>query len=140
MERPPARAAPGFGLGRLTTWHRQSLSERLHMDAHQQRTTARAWLHQLGKGNCPTCPCRHHTQDRHHITFQYPIHATERCKIIGAREDDTWEALDHQIILRSRGLFQLSFHLPPLEGVTHFLSSHHVHTAREPGRLTVPSS
>ena len=51
----------------------------------------------------PTWPCGHHTQDGHHITFRCPIHATERRNLIGARDDDTWEALDRPLDIKDEG-------------------------------------
>ena len=58
-------------------------TQRIHMDA-QRQGPLRWWLHKLGKAASPACPCGYHRQGGYHITFPYPIHATERRKLIGA--------------------------------------------------------
>ena len=66
----------------------------------------------------PTWPCGHHTQDGHHITFRCPIHATERRNLIGARDDDTWEALDRPLDIKDKGSDQEEY----FDGVEAFFS------------------
>ena len=89
--------------GRLRTWgcilwHRHALSA--HTWMRTDKGPQRWWLHHLGKAESPACPCRHNRQDGHHITFACSIHETERRKLIGARTDNTWEALDQEISIK----------------------------------------
>ena len=76
-------------------------AKRVHMDAHRQRTQTLV-APQARESRQPRLPLRTPQTGRtpHQLSFECPIHVTERRKLIGAREDDTWEVLDHQIDIK----------------------------------------
>ena len=94
------RARPTMGMGLRTRWPRRPLSAYTWM--RTDRGPQWSWLHRLGKATSPQCTlCDHHTQDGWHITFQCPSLSTQRNRCIGARTDDSWEALDLPLLIRS---------------------------------------
>ena len=59
------------------------------------------WLHKIQKADDPRCPaCQHPTQDGQHIVFHCPALGTQRNKLIGTREGDSWEHLDRPILIK----------------------------------------
>lgn len=99
-----ARSAKRYGKvigpNQARHWHGQALSAYTWMRC--DKGPQRWWLHHLGKAGGPDCPCGHHRQDGHHITFTCPIHESERRRLIRARTYDTWESLDHEFLIKDR--------------------------------------
>lgn len=93
------RSMPTMGLGRLTQWSRRALSA--YTWTRTNRGPMKQWLHQIRKADDPRCPaCQHHTQDGQHIVFHCPALRTQCNKLIGTREGDSWQHLDHPILIK----------------------------------------
>ena len=88
----------GLGQGNRTAWSRQALSAYIWMRTN--KGPQRSWLHRIDKAETKACDCGHPEQDGTHITFFCHIHDQDRTRLIGARTEDTWEALDLPIDIR----------------------------------------
>ena len=87
--RETLRTAPGYGRHR-TTWGKHALAA--YTWTRTNRGPQREWLHHIGKGEDPSCPCGHPSQDGDHLVFHCPLLREQRGHLLP--EEKTWESLD----------------------------------------------
>ena len=94
------RARPSLGMDRLTQWHRCALSA--YTWTRTNRGPMRQWLFKINKADDLRCPaCQHHTQGGDHIVFHCPALQPQRFQLIGTRDGDAWEHLDHPLLIKA---------------------------------------
>jgi len=64
--------------------------QRLHLVPN--REPQKSWLHKIGKGDDPSCPCGHPVQTGAQITFHCPLHNNEKNRLLRGKK--AWTDLD----------------------------------------------